>query len=58
MPFSLPEGQYVRSSIKTVGQLRFAGGILYGNTDSDTATSEFQILLTRMTSMAATDFIL
>lgn len=40
------------------GQVRFANGILYGNTDANTATSEFEIALTGITSLAAADFVL
>ena len=40
------------------GQLRLVGDILSGNTDSNFATSEFEIQLTGVTTLAATDFIL
>ena len=40
------------------GQLRLVGYILSGNTDSNFATSEFEIQLTGVTSLAGTDFIL
>jgi uncharacterized delta-60 repeat protein len=43
-----------------VGQLRLVGNILSGNTDSNFATSEFEIQLTGVTALtlAGTDFIL
>ena len=40
------------------GQLRLVGNILSGNTDSNFATSEFEIQLTGVTTLAATDFVL
>lgn len=39
------------------GQLKFTGGILYGNTDSDSA-AEFSIQLTGISKLALSDFIL
>ena len=42
----------------TIGQLRLVGDILSGNTDSNFATSEFEIQLTGVTTLAGTDFIL
>ena len=46
------------SSFTAAGQVRFANGIIYGNTDTDLTTDEFQIAVTGVTSMAATDFVL
>jgi Ca2+-binding RTX toxin-like protein len=40
------------------GQLRLVGNILSGNTDSNFATSEFEIQLTGITSVTSVDFIL
>lgn len=42
------------------GQLRYDSGahVLYGNTDSNTATAEFAIVLTGVSSLASTDFTL
>ncbi len=40
------------------GQLRLVGNILSGNTDSDFATSEFEIQLTGVTTLTSADFIL
>ena len=40
------------------GQLRLVGDILSGNTDNNFATSEFEIQLTGVTTLAGTDFIL
>ena len=40
------------------GQLRLVGNILSGNTDSDFATSEFEIQLTGVTTLTGADFIL
>jgi Ca2+-binding RTX toxin-like protein len=40
------------------GQLRLVGNVLSGNTDSNFATSEFEIQLTGVTTLAGTDFIL
>lgn len=40
------------------GQVRFANGILYGNTDANVATAEFEIALTGIITLAATDFVL
>lgn len=42
----------------SIGQLRLVGDILSGNTDSEFATSEFEIQLTGVTTLAGTDFIL
>ncbi len=39
------------------GQLRFAGGILYGNVDAD-AQAEFSIQLTGVTALSLSDFVL
>lgn len=41
-----------------VGQLKFVGGILYGNTDSDFSTTEFEIQLTGVKAITASAFIL
>lgn len=46
------------ASFTAAGQLRLVGDILYGNIDSNFATSEFQIQLTGVTSLAYSDFIL
>ena len=40
------------------GQLRLVGNILSGNTDSNFATSEFEIQLTGVATLAAADFVL
>jgi len=40
------------------GQLRFADGFLYGNTDSNATTAEFMILLSDVTALTANDVIL
>lgn len=40
------------------GQLRLVGNVLSGNTDSNFATSEFEIQLTGVTSLVSTDFIM
>ena len=40
------------------GQLRFADGVLYGNTDANPATAEFLIVLRDVTSLSITDIIL
>lgn len=45
------------SSFTAPGQLRFASGILYGNTDTD-AKAEFSILLTGISTLALSDLIL
>ncbi|NML14221.1 calcium-binding protein [Azohydromonas caseinilytica] len=39
------------------GQLRFQSGVLYGNTDADTA-AEFEIALTGRTTLSLSDFLL
>ena len=41
-----------------IGQLRLVGDILSGNTDSNFATSEFEIQLTGVTSLVSADFVL
>ena len=41
-----------------IGQLRLVGDILSGNTDSNFATSEFEIQLTGVTSLTSADFVL
>ena len=41
-----------------VGQLRLVGNVLSGNTDSNFATSEFEIQLTGVTSLTSADFVL
>jgi Ca2+-binding RTX toxin-like protein len=45
------------SSFTRAGQLKFAGGILYGNTDAD-ADAEFSIALTGVTALATGDLVL
>lgn len=45
------------STFTAAGQLRFAGGVLYGSTDADT-TAEFSIALTGVTALQASDLIL
>ena len=40
------------------GQLRLVGNILSGNTDSNFATSEFEIQVTGVTTLTGADFIL
>ncbi|MGI9216741.1 MAG: beta strand repeat-containing protein [Hydrogenophaga sp.] len=45
------------AAFTAAGQLRFAGGVLYGSNDAD-ATAEFSIALTGVTSLVATDLIL
>ena len=45
------------TSFTAAGQVRFANGILYGNTDADTS-AEFEIALTGITTLAASDFVL
>jgi len=45
------------TTFTAAGQLKVAGGILYGNTDAD-ATAEFAIQLTGIASLAASDFVL
>ena len=40
------------------GQLRLVGNILSGNTDSNFATSEFEIQLTGVTALSGADFLL
>ena len=46
------------TSFTGAGQVYFSNGILYGNTDANTATAEFQVALTGVTHLAAADFIL
>ena len=41
-----------------VGQLRLVGDVLSGNTDNNFLTSEFEIQLTGVTTLAAADFVL
>ena len=41
-----------------IGQLRLVGDILSGNTDSNFATSEFEIFLTGVSTITSLDFIL
>ncbi|MFZ3185740.1 MAG: calcium-binding protein [Pseudomonas sp.] len=43
-------------NVNATGQLRFAGGILYGSTDADTA-AEFEIQLIGVSSLTSVDFI-
>ena len=45
------------SAFSGAGQLRFAGGVVYGSTDAD-ATAEFAIKLSGVASVTAGDFIL
>ena len=40
------------------GQLRFTGGVLFGNTDADAATAEFAIVLTGVSVLTSADFVL
>ena len=61
---TLTNDQVFLSSIVTsgdftaIGQLRLVGDILSGNTDSNFATSEFEIQLTGVTSLTSADFFL
>lgn len=45
------------ANFTAAGQLKFEGGVLYGNTDSD-SNPEFAIQITGITSMATSDFVL
>ncbi|MES2942672.1 MAG: DUF4347 domain-containing protein [Pseudomonadota bacterium] len=45
------------ASFTAAGQLKFSGGVLYGNTDAD-ATAEFAIELTGVATLDLADFIL
>lgn len=45
------------ATFTAAGQLKFAGGVLYGNTDADTA-AEFSVQLTGISKLALGDFIL
>ena len=45
------------ASFSHAGQLQLKGGVLYGNTDSDSA-AEFAIHLTNVQSVSAGDFVL
>ncbi|MGA4452998.1 calcium-binding protein [Pseudomonas fortuita] len=45
------------ANFTAAGQLKFDGGILYGNTNSD-SNPEFAIQITGVTSMALSDFVL
>ncbi|SJM89308.1 beta strand repeat-containing protein [Crenothrix polyspora] len=45
------------SIFTTAGQLRLSGGVLYGNTDTDSA-AEFSIQLTGITALTTSDFVL
>lgn len=45
------------SATDASGQLRFAGGVLYGSTDADTA-AEFSIALTGVTALTDSDIVL
>lgn len=40
------------------GQLRFSGGVLYGNTDTNNSTAEFAIQLTGTAALAVSDFVM
>lgn len=44
------------ATFSIAGQLRFAGGILYGNTDTD-AAAEFSIQLTGVTTLTMSDLV-
>ncbi|MDH4564221.1 M10 family metallopeptidase C-terminal domain-containing protein, partial [Pseudomonas sp. BN411] len=44
------------SAFTAAGQLKFASGVLYGNTDAD-ATAEFAIQLVGVTAMSTADFV-
>jgi Ca2+-binding RTX toxin-like protein len=46
------------ASFTAAGQLKFANGILYGNTDGNLATAEFQITLSGVTTLTTSDFVL
>jgi serralysin len=46
------------AAFSAAGQVKFAAGILYGNTDASFTTSEFEIALTGITALAANDFVL
>ncbi len=46
------------SAFTAAGQVRFASGIIYGNTDSNFTTAEFEIALTGITTLFAPDFVL
>lgn len=46
------------ASFTAAGQVRFANGILYGNTDGNLATAEFEIALSGVATLTAQDFIL
>lgn len=50
-------GAAVFSAADASGQLRFAGGVLYGSTDADTA-AEFSVALAGVTTLDAGDIIL
>jgi Ca2+-binding RTX toxin-like protein len=45
------------ATFTTAGQLRLVNGVLYGNTDTDSA-AEFSIQLTGVTALAGADFVL
>ena len=44
-------------NFNAIGQLRLVGNILSGNTDANFSTSEFEIQLTGVTSLAGSDFV-
>ncbi|WP_085725524.1 calcium-binding protein [Pseudomonas sp. R37(2017)] len=44
------------AAFSVAGQLKFAGGVLYGNTDADSA-AEFAIQITGINTLATSDFI-
>jgi Ca2+-binding RTX toxin-like protein len=46
------------SAFTAAGQVKFANGILYGNTDGNLATAEFEIALTGVTTLNASNFVL
>jgi hypothetical protein len=49
---------FVSGGFTGAGQVRFANGILYGNTDGNLSTAEFEIAFTGVASLSASDFIL
>lgn len=46
------------ASFTAAGQLKFSNGILYGNTDGNLSTAEFQIALSGVATLSSTDFVL
>lgn len=49
---------FVSGGFTGAGQVKFANGILYGNTDGNLSTAEFEIAFTGVASLTASDFIL